>query len=298
MKFTLKWLREHLETDASLEEIGERLTMLGLEVEDISNPAAALAGFRTARVVKAEQHPDADRLRVCIVDAGDDREIQVVCGAPNARTGLIGVFAPSGAHIPGTGIDLKPTKIRGVESNGMLLSEREMGLSDDHEGIVDLPADTPLGVEAAELMGLDDPVIELGITPDRADCFGVHGIARDLAAAGLGTLKPIDTREVPGSFEPPIKWQRDFDADHQDACPMVVGRYFRGVKNGPSPKWVQDRLIAIGLRPISALVDITNLVTFDLCRPLHVFDADKLAGDLTMRFARHGETILAIDGKE
>ena len=298
MKFTLRWLKEHLETDASLEEIGERLTMLGLEVEEISNPAAALAGFRTARVVKAEQHPDADRLRVCIVDAGDGREIQVVCGAPNARTGLIGVFAPSGAHIPGTGIDLKPTKIRGVESNGMLLSEREMGLSDDHEGIVDLPADTPLGVEAAEIMGLDDPVIELGITPDRADCFGVHGIARDLAAAGLGTLKPIDTSEVPGSFEPPIKWQRDFIVDHQDACPMVVGRYFRGVKNGPSPKWVQDRLIAIGLRPISALVDITNLVTFDLCRPLHVFDADKLAGDLTMRFARHGETILALDGRE
>ena len=298
MKFTLKWLKEHLETDASLDELAERLTMLGLEVEEISDAAAGLKGFRTAKVVSAEQHPDADRLRVCIVDAGDGEQVQVVCGAPNARTGMIGVFAPSGAHVPGTGIDLKPTKIRGVESNGMLLSEREMGISEDHEGIVDLPDDTPIGLEAADVMGLDDPVIELGITPDRADCFGVRGIARDLAAAGIGTLRPLDAEEAPGGFEPPIKWQRDFSADNQDACPMVVGRYFRGVQNGPSPKWVQDRLKAIGLRPISALVDITNLVTFDLCRPLHVFDADKLAGDLTMRFARDGEKILALDGKE
>ena len=298
MKFTLKWLKEHLETDASLDELAERLTMLGLEVEEISDAAAGLKGFRTAKVVSAEQHPDADRLRVCIVDAGDGEQVQVVCGAPNARTGMIGVFAPSGAHVPGTGIDLKPTKIRGVESNGMLLSEREMGISEDHEGIVDLPDDTPIGLEAADVMGLDDPVIELGITPDRADCFGVRGIARDLAAAGIGTLKPLDAGETSGGFEPPIKWQRDFSADNQDACPMVVGRYFRGVQNGPSPKWVQDRLKAIGLRPISALVDITNLVTFDLCRPLHVFDADKLSGDLTMRFARDGEKILALDGKE
>ena len=298
MKFTLKWLKEHLETDASLDELAERLTMLGLEVEEISDAAAGLKGFRTAKVVSAEQHPDADRLRVCIVDAGDGEQVQVVCGAPNARTGMIGVFAPSGAHVPGTGIDLKPTKIRGVESNGMLLSEREMGISEDHDGIVDLPDDTPIGLEAADVMGLDDPVIELGITPDRADCFGVRGIARDLAAAGIGTLKPLEAEEIPGGFEPPIKWQRDFSADNQDACPMVVGRYFRGVQNGPSPKWVQDRLKAIGLRPISALVDITNLVTFDLCRPLHVFDADKLSGDLTMRFARDGEKILALDGKE
>lgn len=298
MKFTLKWLKEHLETDAGLEEIGERLTMLGLEVEDISDPSEGLAGFRTARVVKAEPHPDADRLQVCTVDPGDGNEVQVVCGAPNARTGLIGVFAPSGAHIPGTGIDLKKTKIRGVESNGMLLSEREMGISEEHDGIVDLPADTPLGLEAADVMGLDDPVIELGITPDRADCFGVRGIARDLAAAEIGTLKPLQADELAGGFTSPIQWQRDFSPEHGDACPMVVGRYFRGVKNGPSPKWVQDRLTAIGLRPISALVDITNLVTFDLCRPLHVFDADKLAGDLTMRFARDGEEILALDGKE
>ena len=187
-------------------------------------------------MVKAEQHPDADSLRVCTVDAGDGEEVQVVCGAPNARTGMIGVFAPSGAHIPGTGIDLKKTKIRGVESNGMLLSEREMGISEDHEGIVDLPDDTAIGLEAAEVMGLDDPVIELGITPDRADCFGVRGIARDLAAAGIGTLSRSDAEKHEGTFEPPIKWQRDFPDANQDACPMVVGRYFRGRLQRPQPE--------------------------------------------------------------
>ncbi|PPR63034.1 MAG: Phenylalanine--tRNA ligase beta subunit [Alphaproteobacteria bacterium MarineAlpha4_Bin2] len=298
MKFTVKWLKEHLETDASLDELSTRLTMLGLEVEDIRDAAVTLRGFQTARVVSAEQHPDADRLRVCVVDTGNGEALQVVCGAPNARAGMIGVFAPSGAHIPGTGIDLKKTTIRGVESDGMLLSEREMGISEDHDGIVDLPAETPIGLEAAQVMGLDDPVIELGITPDRADCFGVYGIARDLAAANVGTLKPLVADKVVGSFEPPVKWKRDFAAGHQNACPMVVGRYFRGVSNGPSPKWLQDRLIAIGLRPISALVDITNFVTFDLCRPLHVFDADKLAGDLTMRFAHDDEKIFALDGRE
>ncbi len=298
MKFTLKWLKEHLETDASLDALADRLTMLGLEVEAISDAAENLKGFRTAKVVKAEQHPDADRLQVCIVDPGNGEEMQVVCGAPNARTGMISIFAPTGAHIPGTGIDLKNTKIRGIESNGMLLSEREMGVSDDHEGIVDLPTNTALGLEAAAVMGLDDPVIELSITPDRADCFGVRGIARDLSAAGIGTLKPLNADSITGSFEPPIKWQRGFPSGEETACPMVVGRYFRGVKNGLSPQWVQDRLKAIGLRPISALVDITNLVTFDLCRPLHVFDADKLAGDLTMRFAQEGEKIQALDGKE
>tara|TARA_Y100001934_G_C12386351_1_gene796190 strand:+ start:10768 stop:13173 length:2406 start_codon:yes stop_codon:yes gene_type:complete len=298
MKFTLKWLKEHLETDASLDALADQLTMLGLEVEEISDAAENLKGFRTAKVVKAEQHPDADRLQVCIVDPGNGKEMQVVCGAPNARTGMVSIFAPTGAHIPGTGIDLKNTKIRGVESNGMLLSEREMGISDDHEGIVDLPTNTELGLEAAAVMGLDDPVIELSITPDRADCFGVRGIARDLSAAGIGTLKPLNADSITGSFEPPIKWQRDFPSGEETACPMVVGRYFRGVKNGPSPQWVQERLKAIGLRPISALVDITNLVTFDLCRPLHVFDADKLAGDLTMRFAQKGEKMLALDGKE
>ncbi len=296
MKFTLSWLKDHLETRAPLAEIAERLTMLGLEVEGIEDTAAAFAAFRVGEVVSAEPHPDADRLQVCMVDTGDGT-VQVVCGAPNARAGLKGVFAPSGAHIPGSGIDLKKTKIRGVESNGMLLSEREIGLSDEHEGIIELPDDAAVGAPFAEIMGLDDPVVELAITPNRGDCLGVHGIARDLAAAGVGTLKPFDTDAVPGSFESPIQWWRDFPDDAGDACPLVVGRSFRGIKNGPSPRWLQDRLKAIGLRPISALVDITNYITFDLGRPLHVFDADKVAGDLTMRFARPGEIMEALDGR-
>jgi phenylalanyl-tRNA synthetase beta chain len=246
-------------------------------------------------VKEARPHPNADRLRVCIVETAHG-EVQVVCGAPNARTGMVGVFAPAGSYIPGTDITLKPGKIRGEESNGMLVSEREMGLSDDHAGIIDLPADTPLGAPFAEIAGLTDPVIEIAITPNRGDCLGVRGVARDLAAAGLGTLKPLRADAVPGSFESPIKWRRDLPADRQDACPYVAGRYFRGVKNGPSPKWLQDRLRAIGLRPISALVDITNYVTYDLGRPLHVFDADKVKGDVVMRFAQPGAEILALDG--
>ncbi|MDH3703999.1 MAG: phenylalanine--tRNA ligase subunit beta [Alphaproteobacteria bacterium] len=296
MKFTLSWLKDHLETDAPLAEIAERLTMLGLEVEAIEDTAAAFAAFRVGEVISAERHPDADRLQVCMVDTGDGT-VQVVCGAPNARAGLKGVFAPSGAHIPGTGIDLKKTKIRGVESNGMLLSEREIGLSDEHAGIIELPEDAVVGAPFAEIMGLDDPVVELAITPNRGDCLGVHGIARDLAAAGVGTLKPFDTATVPGTFKSPVQWRRDLPEDAGDACPLVVGRSFRGIKNGPSPRWLQDRLKAIGLRPISALVDITNYITFDLGRPLHVFDVDKIAGDLTMRFARPGETMDALDGR-
>lgn len=298
MKFTFSWLKEHLETDKPLSEIVERLSMLGLEVEGVEDRAAGLGDFRVAHVVSAVQHPDADRLRVCMVDYGDGDPVQVVCGAPNARAGLKGVFASSGAYIPGTGITLKKSEIRGQESNGMLLSEREMGLSDDHDGIVELPDDAPVGAPAVAVMGLDDPVIEIGLTPNRQDCAGIRGIARDLAAAGLGTLKPLDAPENPGAFEPPLKWQRDLPAEAQDACPFVVGRLFRGVKNGPSPKWLQDRLRAIGLRPISALVDITNYVTFDLARPLHVFDADKVSGNPTMRLARDGEKILALDGNE
>lgn len=296
MKFTLSWLKDHLDTDASLDEISERLTMLGLEVEGIEDAAAAFAPFHAAKVIEAKQHPDADRLQVCMVDTGTET-VQVVCGAPNARTGMTGVFAPSGTHVPGTGIDLKKTKIRGVESNGMLLSERELGLSDDHEGIIELPDDTPVGKSYVDIAGLDDPVIELAITPNRGDCLGVHGVARDLAAAGLGTLKPFDATPVPGSFDSPVQWRRDLPEVAQDACPMVVGRAFRGVKNGPSPQWLQDRLKAIGLRPISALVDITNYVTFDLGRPLHVFDLAKVDGDLTMRFARNGEKVEALDGE-
>jgi phenylalanyl-tRNA synthetase beta chain len=297
MKFTLSWLRDHLEFDLPVAELGERLTMLGLEIEEITDRAADFAAFTVGHVTSCEQHPDADRLRVCLVDTGAG-EVQVVCGAPNAHKGMKGVFAPSGTTIPGTGLKLKKSKIRGVESNGMLCSEREMGLSDEHEGIIELPGDAEIGAPFAEIMGLGDPVIDIAITPNRQECLGVHGIARDLAAAGVGTLLPFDATQVEGGFESPVKWHRDFSDENADACPLVVGRYFRNVKNGPSPPWVRERLTAIGLRPISALVDITNLVTFDLGRPLHVFDADKIAGDLTMRLARQGETIMALDGKE
>jgi phenylalanyl-tRNA synthetase beta chain len=295
MKFTLSWLKDHIETTASLDEIVRALTDVGLEVEKVEDRARALAAFTVARVVSAEKHPNADKLRVCVVDTGRER-IQVVCGAPNARAGMMGVFAPVGTHIPGTGIDLKKGNIRGVESNGMLVSEREMGLSDEHEGIIDLPAEAPLGAPFAAVLGVDDPVIEIKPLANRPDANGVRGLARDLAARGLGALKPLAAPPVPGAFASPIAWKRDLTTAPV-ACPFVVGRYFRGVTNGPSPAWLQRRLKAIGLRPISALVDITNFVTYDLGRPLHVFDADALAGDLTMRFARPGEKIAALDGK-
>ena len=294
MKFTFGWLKEHLETDASLDAITDRLSMLGLEVEEIDNRGEALAPFVIGYVTEARQHPNADRLRVCMVNAGEG-DVQVVCGAPNARTGMKGVFAPSGTFVPGTGIELKKATIRGEDSNGMLCSEKEMGLSDEHDGIIELPDDAPIGANWAAWAGLDDPVIDIALTPNRGDCASVRGIARDLAAAGLGTLKPLNTEPVAGSFTSPIKWVRDFPDDAGDACPMVVGRYFRNVKNGPSPQWLQDRLRAIGLRPISALVDITNWSTFDLGRPLHVFDAETVSGNLTMRFARAGESLGALD---
>ncbi|QEX20329.1 phenylalanine--tRNA ligase beta subunit [Hypericibacter adhaerens] len=297
MKFTLGWLKDHLDTNADAAAIADRLTKLGLEVESVEDRSRDLAPFRVAYVVEAKPHPNADRLRVCMIDVGEGAPIQVVCGAPNARTGMKGVFAPAGSHIPGTGLDLKKGNIRGVDSNGMLCSAREMGLGQDHDGIIELPADAPVGQPFAKVMGLDDPLFDIAITADRADCLGVRGIARDLAAAGLGKLKPFAVETIAGSFDSPVRWQRDLPANAQDACPYVVGRYFRNVKNGPSPQWLKDRLVAIGLRPISALVDITNYVTFDLGRPLHVFDADKLDGDPTMRFARTGEEILALDGR-
>ncbi len=298
MKFTLSWLRDHLETTASLAEIVEKLSLIGLEVEGVEDPAADLAPFTVARVVSAEQHPDADRLKVCLVETAGHGTVQVVCGAPNARTGMIGVFAPSGSWIPGTRMELKPGKIRGVESNGMLVSEREMGISDEHTGIIDLAPKEgetapEIGTPLARVLGLDDPVIEIAITPNRGDCLGVRGIARDLAAAGLGTLKPLDAAKVEGTYDSPWNWRIEPDA--QSACPYVAGRHFRGVRNGPSPAWLQRRLTAIGLRPISALVDITNYVTYDLGRPLHVFDAAKVKADPTMRWARSGESILALD---
>jgi phenylalanyl-tRNA synthetase beta chain len=297
MKFTLSWLKEHLDTQATLAEVRDTLTMLGLEVEGITNPAESLKGFVVGYVVEAIQHPNADRLRVCKVDTGTGTIVQVVCGAPNARTGMKGIFAPPGSYIPGTDLHLKVGKIRGEESNGMLCSSRELQLGDDHSGIIDLAPEAVIGQPAAEALGLDDAVIEIKVTPNRGDCLGVHGIARDLAAAGLGTLKPMQADKVAGTYKSPIKWTHGYEPKPDSLCPIVVGRHFRGIKNGPSPDWLQRRLKAIGLRPISALVDITNLVTFDLNRPLHVFDARKLAGDLVMRQARDGEQVLALDGK-
>jgi phenylalanyl-tRNA synthetase beta chain len=296
MKFTLSWLKEHLDTKATLAELRDGLTMLGLEVEGITNPAESLKGFVVGYVVEAVQHPNADRLRLCRVDTGSGL-VQVVCGAPNARTGMKGIFAPTGSYIPGTDMTLKASKIRGEESNGMLCSFRELQLGEDHSGIIDLPADAKTGAPAAEALGLDDPAIEIKVTPNRGDCLGVHGIARDLAAAGLGTLKPVKADRIAGSYQSPIKWTHGYAARPDSPCPLVVGRHFRGLRNGPSPDWLQRRLKAIGLRPISTLVDITNLVTFDLNRPLHVFDAKKVADDLVMRQAREGEQILALDGK-
>jgi phenylalanyl-tRNA synthetase beta chain len=293
MKFTLSWLKEHLETDATLAEIADKLTMIGLEVERVEDKAAALAPFTTARVISAEKHPDADRLRVCKVDPGDGKPVQVVCGAPNARAGLIGVFARAGTHIPGTGLDLKVGKIRGLESHGMLVSAREMGISDEHEGIIELPADTPIGKPFAPLMGLDDPMLEIAVTPNRADCLGVRGIARDLAAALVGKLKDERTVPVKGEFPCPVSVK----IEDASLCPAFALRLVRGVKNGPSPEWLQRRLRAIGLRPINTLVDITNLLTFDRARPLHVFDAAKVKGNLVIRRAKAGEKLLALDGK-
>lgn len=297
MKFTLAWLKSHLDTNASLDEIAAKLTAIGLEVEGIEDRAAIFAPFIVAEVKKAEQHPNADKLRVCEVFTGTET-IQVVCGAPNARAGMKGIFAPAGSTVPGTQLLLKATTIRGVASNGMLCSEREMGLTDEHTGIIDLPLDTPVGASMASVFGLDDPVIEIKLTPNRGDCLGVRGIARDLAAAGLGTLKPYAVPSIKGNFKSPINVTLDFPAGVENACPVFAGRYIRGVKNGPSPAWLQQRLKAIGLRPISALVDITNFFTYDLGRPLHVFDAAKVKGNITARLAKTGEKLLALDGKE
>ncbi|WP_022703267.1 phenylalanine--tRNA ligase subunit beta [Pseudorhodobacter ferrugineus] len=302
MKFTLSWLKDHLDNTASLDDILFALTDLGHEVEGVENPADTLGAFRICRVIEAVQHPNADRLRLCRVETypngpdGAPEEVQVVCGAPNARTGLVGVFAPVGTHVPGTGVDLKPGNIRGVDSNGMLCSERELMLSDDHDGIIDLPADAPLGERFIDYRGVNDPMIYVKITPNRPDGLGVRGLARDLAARGLGTLKTLDIPEIKGSFPCPITVTIDADLKPK-AAPHFAGRLIRGVKNSPSPAWMQARLRAIGLRPISALVDITNYFTIGLNRPLHVFDAAKVVGNLHIRPAQAGETLLALDGK-
>jgi len=297
MKFTLSWLKDHLDTTAPLDEIVETLTRIGLEVEGVEDKAKTLAPYTVAHVISAEQHPNADRLRVCMVDTGADKPIQVVCGAPNARTGMKSVFAPPGTYIPGKNITLGIGTIRGVESAGMLCSAAELEISDDHDGIIDLPEDAPVGQAYAAYAGLDDPVIEINLTPNRPDCTSIHGIARDLAAAGLGTLKGDAVPAVQGQGACPVSVTLDFAPGDEKLCPTFALRLVRGVKNGPSPEWMQRRLLAIGLRPINALVDITNYITFDRGRPLHVFDLKKVKGNLTVRRAKDGEEVLALDGR-
>ena len=296
MKFTLSWLKDHLETTASLAEICEGLIGVGLEVEEVADQTRALAPFKVGYVIEAGKHPNADKLRLCKVET-DSGIIQVVCGAPNARAGIKGIIALPGAYIPGTKITLETGVIRGSESQGMLCSERELMISDEHNGIIELEGDWPVGTPATTALGLDDPMIYVKVTPNRPDALGIHGIARDLAAKGLGTLKPLAAAPVAGTFASPITVSLDFENGDSTPCPLFVGRYIRGVKNGPSPQWLQRRLKAIGLRPISALVDITNYITFAHGRPLHVFDADKVKGNIQARLAKDGETLEALDNK-
>jgi phenylalanyl-tRNA synthetase beta chain len=292
VKFTLGWLRDHLDTDATLAQITDTLTMIGLELESITDRGAALAEFRVAHVIEAVQHPNADRLRVCRVDTGTET-VTVVCGAPNARTGMKAVFARPGSTIPATGAILKLGDIRGVQSAGMLLSAREMALGEDHDGIVELPDDAPTGTSYPVYAGLADPVIEIAVTPNRGDALGVRGVARDLAAAGIGALKPWTARSIEPEGQSAVAWRNEWP----EACPWVLGRTIRGVRNGPSPAWLTSRLTAIGVRSISILVDVTNWFALDLGRPLHVFDVAKLAGDLTIRRGA-GETLRALDNRD
>ncbi|QPF84883.1 phenylalanine--tRNA ligase subunit beta [Bradyrhizobium genosp. L] len=294
MKFTLSWLKEHLETDEPLNRLADKLTMIGLEVESIEDKAKLLAPFTIARVISAEQHPNADRLHVCMVDTGDGgAPVQVVCGAPNARAGLVSVFSPPGTYIPGKDITLGVGTIRGVESRGMLCSAAELQISEDHDGIMELPADAPVGKGYAAWAKLGDPVIEINLTPNRQDCTGVHGIARDLSAADMGKFKDPGIKQIKGEFPCPVQ----VTVEDPTLCPGFALRLVRGVKNGPSPEWLQQRLTSIGLRPINALVDITNFMTYDRARPLHVFDAKKVKGNLTVRRAKDGESLLALDGR-
>jgi len=295
MKFTLSWLKDHLDTNKNLDTIVDTLTNIGLEIESVEDKSKDFNEFTVAEVLKAEKHPDADKLKVCMVKSIDGM-FQVVCGAPNAREGMKGIFAPENSFIPGTGVKLKKTKIRGVESCGMLVSEREMGISDEHDGIIEVDSKYSLGEKFIEVFNLDDPVIEINITPNRGDCLSVRGVARDLASAGLGTLKENTIiKNIEGTFDSPIKWEKDFTGEEEYICPGVAGRYFKNVSNKESPAWLQQRLKSIGLRPISALVDITNYITHDLGRPLHVYDADKIKGNLKMRFAKENEICLTLD---
>jgi phenylalanyl-tRNA synthetase beta chain len=291
MKFTLSWLKEHLDTSADVGAVVEAMTMAGLEVEHVEDPGAKLAAFTVAKIVEAVQHPNADKLRVCQVDTKDGR-LEIVCGAPNARAGLTTIYAPIGAYVPGSGVTLEARPVRGVVSNGMLCSAKELEIAEDSEGIVELSDDLPVGASAVEAFGLE-AAIDFEVTPNRPDWLGVRGIARDLAAAGLGTLKPDPIKPVKGAFPCPIEIKVD-----GDACPVFGGRLIRGVKNGPSPAWLQQRLASVGLRPINALVDVTNLISYDRCRPLHVYDAKKLTGGvIEARLGREGEKVEALDGE-
>lgn len=293
MKFSLSWLKEHLDTQASVDDIAQTLTRIGLEVEEVFNPAAALDGFVTARVEECDMHPDSDHLHLLKVNDGK-QNLDVVCGAPNVVKGTIGIFAPVGVVIPSYGEKLGVGKIRGIESFGMLCSEKELCLGDDHNGIISLPADTLIGVAASQVLNID-PVIEIAITPNRAECLGVRGVARDLAAAGLGKLKPLNITKPAAKIACPIK----VSVEDKQACPVYTARYIKGVNNkAETPKWMKDRLAAIGLHSISALVDITNYINYDLARPLHVFDADKLNGDLIIRMAKNDEKFVSLEGKE
>ncbi|WP_417484555.1 phenylalanine--tRNA ligase subunit beta [Maricaulis salignorans] len=295
MKFPLSWLKYHLETSASLDEIAEAMTMAGLEIEEIDNPAEKFGAFTVAYVQEAVAHPDADKLRVCTVETVDGIK-QIVCGAPNARTGMRAIYAPLGAYIPGLdfSLDKKPRKIRGVESSGMMCSAKELELGEDHDGIIDLEGDWAVGTPAVVALGQDDVVIDFEVTPNRPDWLGVRGIARDLAATGIGTLKDVPIEPVPGTFPCPVKVELDWP----EACPVFAGRLIRGVRNVASPEWLQKALRSIGLRPINALADITNLISYDRCRPLHVYDAAKLSGNLhARRGAGDSDTFEALDKK-
>jgi phenylalanyl-tRNA synthetase beta chain len=292
VKFTLSWLKDHLETKATVDQVVEKLTAIGLEVEGVENPAARLRAFRVAEVLAAAPHPQADKLQVLTVDAGDG-PVQVVCGAPNARAGMKGVFGAPGTYVPGSGITLKVAAIRGVESRGMMCSIRELELGEAHEGIIELAADAPVGAVFPEYAGLDDPVVDIAVTPNRQDAMGVHGIARDLAAAGLGRLKPVEAPPVGGLFPCPV----EIRIDDPEGCPAFFGRVIRGVRNGPAPDWLQQRLKAVGQRPISALVDMTNYIMLSYGRPLHVYDLAKLRGTVVARKGRPGETVEALNGR-
>lgn len=293
MKFTLSWLKEHLETEASVQEIADTLTRIGHEVESVHNPADGLEAFRIARILTAERHPQADRLQILAVDVGESEPLQVVCGAANARAGLVGVFAAPGVYVPGIDVTLKIASIRGVESRGMMCSIRELGLGDEHEGILDLPHEAPVGQSYVEWAGLDDPVFDVAITPDRQDCMGVRGLARDLATAGIGRLKPLAIPRVPVTDAAPA----EITIEDKEGCPAFFGQLIHGIQNGPSPEWMARRLRAIGFRATSALVDITNYIMFDLGRPLHVYDAGAIKGKLIARKAQNNEKIEALNGK-